>query len=232
MHAPIVILTGAGISQESGISTFRDQNGLWENNRVEDVASPEGFRRDPILVHRFYNLRRRQGQEVKPNAAHHALARLEAAWKGAFLLISQNVDDLHHRAGSKRLIPMHGALNEARCEACGWEGRWLKDLGKENACIACRQAGFLRPRIVWFGEMPVGLEEAIEALSRCRIFLSIGTSGHVYPAAGFVSCLSPGARAIECNTMETAISPAFSEHRRGPATVVVPALVAELLEER
>lgn len=231
MARNLVILTGAGISQESGIKTFRDQNGLWENHRLEDVACPEAFARDPALVHEFYNLRRRQLREVAPNAAHRALAELEMRWAGNFLLVSQNVDDLHARAGSQKILPMHGELRKARCASCESPAvAWEEDLSTVNSCGACGRAGGMRPHIVWFGEVPLFLDEIYAALDEADLFVSIGTSGNVYPAAGFVRMLRPRARAIELNAAGTEISAAFREHRRGPASETVPALVAELLE--
>lgn len=225
----LVILTGAGISQESGISTFRDQNGLWENHRIEEVASPEGFARNPALVHHFYNLRRQQLKSVEPNPAHYALARLEREWQGDFLLVTQNVDDLHARAGSRKMVAMHGELRKARCAACGEAVVWEADLGREHACTPCGKTGAMRPHIVWFGEVPFFLDEIYRHISRADLFVSIGTSGNVYPAAGFVRMLPHGARRIEVNAAGTEISHNFDEHRRGPAGVLIPELVAELL---
>jgi NAD-dependent deacetylase len=226
----IVILTGAGISAESGIATFRGADGLWEGHRFEEVASPEGFRRDPGLVHRFYNLRRAGLDRVEPNAAHRALVRLEREWRGRFLLVTQNVDDLHERAGSERLVHMHGELRKALCEGCGKSWEWVGDLGTGDACIYCGRVGEVRPDIVWFGEMPYGMDGILAALGRCAIFVSVGTSGSVYPAAGFVDMARRvGARTVECNVAETSASGNFGERRTGLATEVVPALVEELL---
>ena len=229
----IVILTGAGISAESGIATFRGADGLWEGHRFEEVASPEGFRRDPELVHRFYNLRRAGLDRVEPNAAHRALVRLEREWRGRFLLVTQNVDDLHERAGSERLVHMHGELRKALCEGCGKSWEWVGDLGMGDACIYCGRVGVVRPDIVWFGEMPYGMDGILAALGRCAIFVSVGTSGSVYPAAGFVDMARRvGARTVECNVAETSASGNFGERRTGLATEVVPALVEELLGSR
>lgn len=232
MGKNIVILTGAGISAESGIRTFRDGNGLWENHRVEDVATPEAFARDPRLVHEFYNLRRAQLKEpaVKPNAAHLALAKLEENWDGDFLLVTQNVDDLHQRAGSKRILTMHGQLRSAWCTSCDLKTKWLEDLGLETECPRCSVKGDLRPDIVWFNEMPYHMDEIQNALECADVFVSIGTSGQVYPAAAFVRWAS-GARTIEVNREETAISTAFNECRVGSAGTEVPALVKDLLAE-
>lgn len=226
----IVILTGAGISAESGLRTFRDADGLWERHRLEDVATPEAFQRDPALVQRFYNQRRRQLMTVKPNAAHHALARLEADWPGDFLLVTQNVDDLHDRAGSRDPLHMHGELLKARCLACGEVCAWDLDLDGASVCPGCARGGRLRPHIVWFGEMPLGMDRIYEALERCTIFLAIGTSGKVYPAAGFVESVPPWARTLELNLEPSSMADAFLEHRSGPATGTVPQLVRELLE--
>ncbi|MDX6749451.1 NAD-dependent deacylase [Geminicoccaceae bacterium 1502E] len=230
----IVVLTGAGISAESGLATFRGPGGLWEGRRLEEVATPEAFRRDPALVHRFYNARRRRLLEpgVQPNPAHLALARLEAEWPGEVVLVTQNIDDLHARAGSRQLIPMHGELLRIRCEACG-QGRACRgDVDCTDACLACGSAGTLRPDVVWFGEMPHGLQRIYAALSGCGLFLSIGTSGQVYPAAGFVEAAreSGEARTVELNLEPSAMSHCFAERRTGPAARTVPALVDELLD--
>jgi NAD-dependent deacetylase len=230
--APIVVLTGAGISAESGLATFRGAGGLWEGHRVEQVATPGAFARDPALVHRFYNARRRGLLDpgVRPNAAHAALARLEQEWPGEVLVVTQNVDDLHDRAGSRRLIHMHGELLRALCQACGDSVSWREDLGPESACPGCGVAGRLRPDIVWFGEMPYRKGEIDEALARCGLFVAVGTSGQVYPAAGFVrEAQAAGARTVELNLEPSAVSAAFDERRYGPATELVPAFVDELL---
>ncbi len=181
----IVILTGAGVSAESGIDTFRDGGGLWEQHRVEDVATPEAFARDPDLVLRFYDMRREAIQTKAPNAAHEALARLDAEWPGELLIVTQNVDDLHERAGAKRLIHMHGEHLNAWCTGCDTHVPWTGPLLDRPGCPACGVAGLLRPDIVWFGEMPYRMEEIYRALNRADLFVSIGTSGAVYPAAGF-----------------------------------------------
>lgn len=230
----IVILTGAGISAESGIKTFRDHNGLWENHRIEDVASPEGFARDPDLVQNFYNLRRAQLRDpsVQPNAAHIALAELEQNWRGPFLLVTQNSDDLHERAGSKNLIHMHGELSKVRCLKTGVVFNNAGAIEAATLCECCRLAGQLRPHIVWFGEMPFQMDVIYERLSDCEIFIAIGTSGQVYPAAGFVQNVrdaNPHSRRIEINAEASAVSRAFSELRRGPATHETAKLMRELL---
>ncbi|MCE1229900.1 MAG: NAD-dependent deacylase [Firmicutes bacterium] len=224
----IVILTGAGISAESGLSTFRGNGGLWEDRRVEEVATPEAFAADPDSVHRFYNLRRAQLRDVKPNAAHHALAELERAWKGPFLLITQNVDDLHDRAGSQRLLHMHGELRKARCLRCGAIHPWDGALDQATPCPSCHQRSSLRPHIVWFGEMPLDMERIELALYLCDLFVSIGTSGNVYPAAGFVQQVGAQAHTLELNLDASQTTSLFHESRRGKATDLVPAWVQEI----
>lgn len=226
----IVILTGAGISAESGLATFRAADGLWENHRVEDVATPEAYRRNPELVHRFYDARRARLSEVDPNEAHRALARLDAEWTGELLLVTQNVDDLHERAGSKRLLHMHGELTSGWCIACDDRSPWEGPMGEGAICSKCGSAGDVRPDIVWFGEMPYGMEHIEDALQRADLFVSIGTSGVVYPAAGFVQTARYcGARTLEMNLEPSLGSMLFDESRLGPAGAVVPEWVAELL---
>jgi NAD-dependent deacetylase len=225
----IVVLTGAGISAESGVKTFRDAGGLWEDHRIEDVASPEGFIRDPGLVQRFYNARRRQLKEVRPNAAHLALVRLEQAWAGDFLLVTQNVDDLHQRAGSRNLVAMHGELLKARCTMCEAASPWEGDIEPASACPACGDTGFLRPHIVWFGEMPLALDRIFKALDGCDVFAAIGTSGNVYPAAGFVDAVPRGCRTVELNLEPSLVASSFRDRRTGKATELVPAWVEEIL---
>lgn len=229
--ASIVVLTGAGMSAESGVPTFRGVDGLWEGHRIEDVASPEGFARDPELVHRFYNLRRAALNTVEPNAGHQALAKLEREWRGRFLLVTQNVDDLHERAGSEKLVHMHGELRKARCECCDAVFSWTKDLDSGTRCRACGEIGGMRPHIVWFGEFPFEMETIMGALKRADIFLCIGTSGVVYPAAGFAQWAAerPGCHLIEMNLESTAISRQFDEHIIGPVAVELPKLVERLL---
>ena len=225
----IVILTGAGISAESGIDTFRDGGGLWERHRVEDVATPEAFARDPDLVLRFYDMRRAAIQEKEPNAAHTALARLEAEWPGNLLLVTQNVDDLHERGGSRRVLHMHGEHLNAWCTSCDIRSRWTAPLIDRPACPVCG-AKSLRPDVVWFGEMPYRMGEIYAALREADLFVSIGTSGAVYPAAGFVqNARELGAQTLELNLDRSQGSHWFHESRLGPATEVVPAWVEELL---
>lgn len=224
----IVVLTGAGISAESGVPTFRGPDGLWEGHRVEDVATPEAFARDPALVRSFYDQRRAALAGVHPNPAHLALARLDDQWEGSFLLVTQNVDDLHERAGAMRLLHMHGELLSALCLACGGRSYWDGPLDPEATCPDCGAKGRLRPDIVWFGEMPYHMEEIEDALLSADLFIAIGTSGQVYPAAGFVDMArAAGAHTIEINMEPT--SSRFDAHRTGPAGTLVPRLVDELL---
>lgn len=225
----IVILTGAGISAESGVATFRGPDGLWEGHRIEDVATPEAFARDPALVQAFYDARRARLADVAPNPAHLALGRLDAAWPGELLIVTQNVDDLHERGGARRLLHMHGELRSARCTACGARHRWDGPLRHNPPCPSCG-APRLRPDIVWFGEMPYGMDRILRALAACDLFVAIGTSGQVYPAAGFVeTARAAGAHTIELNLDPSAMSGRFHENRLGPAGTLVPALVEELL---
>ncbi|MFZ4690055.1 MAG: NAD-dependent deacylase [Polymorphobacter sp.] len=225
----IVILTGAGVSAESGVPTFRAADGLWEDHRIEDVATPQAFRRDPALVQRFYDARRAALARVVPNAAHLALARLDAAWPGELLLVTQNVDDLHERAGSARLVHMHGELKRALCTGCGAAPAWGGDLAGHPPCPRCA-APRLRPDIVWFGEMPYHMGRIESAIAACDLFVSIGTSGAVYPAAGFVNqARQVGAQTLEINLDPSAGTPLFDTARHGPAGVLVPAWVEKLL---
>ena len=226
----IVILTGAGISAESGLATFRGADGLWEGHRVEDVATPEAFQYDPALVQRFYDARRAQLAEVAPNAAHEALARLDSEWPGELLIVTQNVDDLHERAGARRLLHMHGELKSAWCLACDSRLPWDGELSSGPLCPACGEAGRLRPDIVWFGEMPYEMERIDRALLDCDLFVSIGTSGAVYPAAGFVQTARyAGARTLELNLEPSLGSVYFDEARTGPAGMLAPEWVEEVL---
>ncbi|WP_164118899.1 NAD-dependent deacylase [Sphingorhabdus sp. Alg239-R122] len=227
----IVILTGAGVSAESGVATFRGPDGLWEGHRVEDVATPGAFVTDPHLVQKFYDERRAKLKTVKPNAAHEALAWLDAEWKGELLLVTQNVDDLHDRAGSRRLVHMHGELNSAWCLACDARMPWAGTLLDFPDCPECGQK-YLRPDIVWFGEMPYYMERIEAALAVCDLFVSIGTSGAVYPAAGFVqTARACGAKTLEINLDPSEGSHLFDESRQGPAGTLVPEWVARLLQD-
>ncbi|MDQ3078104.1 MAG: NAD-dependent deacylase, partial [Pseudomonadota bacterium] len=227
-----VVLTGAGISAESGLQTFRAADGLWEGHRVENVATPEAFARNPSLVQVFYDARRARLSEVRPNAAHVALARLDAEWPGDLLIVTQNVDDLHERAGAKRLLHMHGELMSGWCLGCDERFPWKGPMCPRsvNLCPSCETAGQVRPDIVWFGEMPYGMERIDEALMNADLFVSIGTSGAVYPAAGFVQTANyRGANSLEINLDPSAGSIFFDERRFGPAGVEVPQWVDEIL---
>ncbi len=228
----IVILTGAGISAESGISTFRDKNGLWENHDVMDVASPSGFDRNPELVHKFYNQRRNQlnSENVIPNAAHKALAKLEEEFEGEVTIITQNVDNLHERAGSNNVIHMHGELMKMRCVESGKILLWKSDLSVDTKCPCCFKKGNLRPHIVWFGEFPLFMDKIEKKLNDCDLFISIGTSGQVYPAAMFVNMVKANNQlAIEANIEETNISESFDFHLTGKASEVITKLVSDIL---
>lgn len=233
-YSNIVVLTGAGISAESGIRTFRAADGLWEDHRVEDVATPEGFRANPALVHDFYNQRRAQlmQAEIRPNAAHIALAEFERLHQGSFLLVTQNVDNLHERAGSQNLLHMHGELMKSRCQFCGDVATLAQDhyrLDTACSCTHCHSKGSLRPHIVWFGEMPFEMERIYQALAECDLFVSIGTSGNVYPAAGFHAEASRcGATCVELNLEPSSNAHGFDEGLYGPATTVVPAFFNKL----
>jgi NAD-dependent deacetylase len=232
----IVVLTGAGISRESGLHTFRDPDGIWAEVRVEDVATPDAFARDPDRVHAFYNARRQRllCGDIAPNTAHFALAELEARWPGEVTLVTQNIDNLHERAGSRNLIHMHGEMLKARCGHCGGVAEWTGDLEVTTACPACALPGGLRPHVVWFGEVPFELDRIFAALGRCGLFISIGTSGAVYPAAGFVqeAVTRAGAHTVELNLEPSQGHSLFAERVYGPASKVVPRYVAGLLDER
>lgn len=227
----IAILTGAGISAESGLETFRGSDGTWNKYQIEDVATPEGFAKNPDLVNSFYNERRKDAAKAVPNTAHSALAKLEKQWCGDFLLITQNVDNLHERAGSKKLVHMHGTLNHIICLVCQQTSFWCDDVTSESVCPNCNQIGHLRPDIVWFGEMPYHINEIEQALHKADIFISIGTSGTVYPAAGFVSLAhAAGAKCFELNlTCNTASLGIFDQAINGPASRTVPELVDKLI---
>jgi NAD-dependent protein deacetylase/lipoamidase len=227
----IVILTGAGISAESGIDTFRSAGGLWEQHAVEDVATPQGFARDPDLVLGFYDARREAIGKVEPNPAHHALGRLEREFSGNLLLVTQNVDDLHERGGSTQVLHMHGELKSALCTSCGVRSDWDATMSDSPPCPVC-QAPTLRPDVVWFGEMPYQMERIYGALSTCDLFVSIGTSGAVYPAAGFVQeARAHGAETLELNLEPSEGSHHFSHARYGNAGALVPQWVDELLRQ-
>lgn len=234
--AGIVVLTGAGISKESGLDTFRDPDGIWARHSIEEVATPEAFARDPARVHAFYDARRRSLADpaIVPNAAHRALAHLARQWRGPFLLVTQNVDDLHDRAaeGDPAATPlaMHGALGRVACTRCGGTFAWSGDLAPAPPCPGCGATGRLRPDVVWFGEMPRGLDRIEAALDACALFVAIGTSGTVYPAAGFVHrALDAGALTMELNVAPSLVADLFALRIPGPATETVPAMAEALL---
>ncbi|MBS0296479.1 MAG: NAD-dependent deacylase [Proteobacteria bacterium] len=229
----VFALTGAGVSAESGLSTFRDAGGAWTRLDFRDVATPEGFARDPERVHAFYNARRANLAKVEPNAAHRALGALQqelGVRGGRLYLCTQNVDELHERGGAAEVVHMHGELRRVRCQACGWADLWSGDLSTAITCPRCGRAGGLRPDVVWFGETPLFMEEIWEAVAGSDLFVAIGTSGAVYPAAGLVEV----ARRARVRTCEINLQPSdnaerFDERLYGPATEVVPAWVARLL---
>jgi NAD-dependent deacetylase len=226
----IVVLTGAGLSAESGLGTFRDKGGLWEEFDLEAVATPGGFARDPARVHEFYNLRRARLGTAKPNAAHVALARLEREHRGEVLTVTQNIDPLHEAAGTRKLIHMHGELARVLCAACEASVVWPGDLSTEIACASCGREGAMRPDVVWFGEMPREMDRIYAALHACDLFISVGTSGSVYPAAGFVAeAIGIGAHTVELNLEPSDGANLFSEAHYGPATEIVPDFVERLL---
>ena len=225
----IVILTGAGISAESGLRTFRADDGLWEDHPVEQVATPEGFARDPDLVQRFYDERRRNILDARPNPAHEALGKLDSEWRGDLLIVTQNIDDLHERGGADRVLHMHGEGLSAWCRSCDARHRWTGTLRNGPECPACGEVA-LRPDIVWFGEMPYEMDRIFAAIASADLFISIGTSGAVYPAAGFVQeAKRSGARTLELNLERSAGSHYFDETRLGPASELVPQWVEEVL---
>ncbi len=230
----IVILTGAGISQESGLETFRDEGGLWSRIRIEDVATPEAYARDPQRVLEFYNMRRHSMVDgnICPNAAHLALARLEREWPGDVLVVTQNIDNLHEQAGSENLLHMHGEILKARCATCNDVIAWDGSLGPKNSCQACGSIGRMRPHVVWFGEMPLYMDDIYTALDCCHLFISIGTSGNVYPAAGFVDHVRRlgVARTVELNLEPSEGATLFAETYYGPASEQVPDFVDRLLK--
>ena len=227
----IVVLTGAGISAESGIKTFRDQGGLWENHRLEDVCTPEAFKNNPSLVQQFYNARRKQLiNQTQPNAAHVALANFARRFKGQLTLITQNVDDLHERAGSPNVIHMHGELLKARCNRTFNVLPWHDDITEHSLCPCCSRTGTLRPHIVWFGEIPFFMGDIEDALTHCDLFIAIGTSGQVYPAAGFAhTAMQNGAATVELN-LDPGGSHSFEQQYQGLASQLVPEFFSKLLK--
>ncbi|MCQ8184946.1 NAD-dependent deacylase [Parvularcula maris] len=228
----IVVLTGAGISADSGVDTFRDQNGAWVKNNPMKVATPEGFAEDPERVHAFYNARRAQLPGVDPNPAHVALAELEReAVKagGSFTLVTQNVDNLHARAGSKNILPIHGSLTKVSCQACQEVFDWEKNLSVKTPCPSCG-ARAMRPYIVWFGEIPRHFDKVEEAMMEADLFISVGTSGSVYPAAGLVGfARERGIPRVELNLEPSDNAYLFTDKRYGRASEVVPAYVRDLV---
>lgn len=225
----VVVLTGAGISAESGVPTFRDADGLWEGHRVEDVATPEAYDAQPMMVHQFYDARRASLGGVEPNAAHAALARLEEHLGDDLLVVTQNIDNLHERAGSTRILHMHGELMSAVCRSCHARSAWTENLGDFPPCPRCG-ACELRPDVVWFGEIPYEMDRIHRTLGAADLFVSIGTSGAVYPAAGFVMhAAACGVRTLELNLQSSEVTPFFDESRQGLAGALVPAWVDELL---
>ena len=229
----IVVLTGAGLSAESGLSTFRDTDGIWTKYDYRDVATPEGFQRNPDLVQDFYNQRRRRLSDIKPNAAHKALATLEKDHPGDVLIVTQNIDPLHEAAGSKNIIHMHGELQQALCTGCQATAVWTDDITQDSVCPECNRPGGMRPNVVWFGETPYKLDEIATALTECDLFISIGTSGNVYPAAGFVAAAREmGAHTIELNLEPSEGASLFHENIHGLATQIVPDYVDRFLAEK
>ena len=227
----IVVLTGAGISAESGLPTFRGAGGIWENHRVEDVASPQAFARDPPLVQRFYNSRRQRllSPDIKPNSAHLALAEFEKTFNGQFLLITQNIDNLHELAGSENIVHMHGELLKKRCQACHQVSTAREDINVGDTCGQCGEQGTLRPHVVWFGEMPLEMDRIHQALEKCDLFLSVGTSGNVYPAAGFVDIANMcNSHSVEINLEPSAMVSSFKQKIYGPAASMLPEFLAQL----
>ncbi len=229
----LVILTGAGISADSGVSTFRDPDGVWSKYDYRDVATPEGFTRNPAFVHSFYNMRRAGLKDVQPNAAHVALARLEEKFGDALTLVTQNVDDLHERGGARRVIHMHGELLKARCALCGATQAWAGDLAVDTRCPDCKADRCMRPDVVWFGEMPMFMDEIATAILAADLFVAIGTSGSVYPAAGFVSeARRCGIPCTELNLEPSENALMFTDARYGRASEIVPKWVGQMAGER
>ncbi len=228
----IVILTGAGISAESGVDTFRDKGGIWSKVDVREVATPEGFAANPQKVYDFYNSRRQRLKSIKPNPAHFAVAKLEAEHPANVLIVTQNVDSLHEQAGTENLIHMHGQHNSALCANCGQRNPWDDDIHLETICPSCKSMGYMRPDVVWFGEMPYQMERIYTALNSCDLFVSIGTSGNVYPAAQFVQEAGrAGAHTVELNLEPSMGISDFAEAIHGKAASIVPAFVEDLLKE-
>lgn len=232
MYRSIVVLTGAGISAESGLQTFRGAGGIWQNHRAEDLATPEAFAAEPALVQRFYNERRRQlvSGPIEPNPAHYALAKLQAGFSGTFTLVTQNVDNLHERAGSQNVLHMHGELLRMRCSGCGDSFVAEGDIELDSLCPACASVGLLRPDVVWFGEMPKHMDVIARLLGDCDLFLAVGTSGNVYPAAGFVEIAGAHAHTVEVNLEPSEVQSHFAERLYGKAGEVLPPYIEQLLK--
>lgn len=228
-RSSIVVLTGAGICPDGGVLAPHDGDALWERQLLEEVTVPMTYRQDPLRVQRFYNTRRRRLAGLEPSAAHRALARLEAAWPGAFLLVTQNVDDLHERAGSRHPVHLFGELLKARCTECHHVHPWAEDLDFSSCCPSCATLGQLRPHLVWFGEQPLELARVHAALAHCNCFLALGTAGHLDPAASFLEAVPPQARTLVVDPQAGLEPDGFREHRRGPTDLLVAALVEELL---
>lgn len=229
-YSKIVILTGAGLSAESGLATFRDSGGIWARYDYRDVATPDGFQRNPNLVYEFYNMRRREGARAEPNAAHAALARLQRDYDGEVMLVTQNIDNLLEKANAPNPIHMHGEITKMLCTNCDARLPWTEDLTAELACPECELIGGMRPDVVWFGEVPYEIPLIVDALAACDLFVAIGTSGNVYPAASFVKAAhESGAHTVELNLEPSTTTVSFAEYRHGPATKIVPAFVDELL---
>ncbi|PKN73192.1 MAG: NAD-dependent protein deacylase [Candidatus Cloacimonetes bacterium HGW-Cloacimonetes-3] len=224
----IVVLTGAGISAESGIRTFRDSGGLWENHRIEDIATYSGFRKNPALVWEFYRKRWEQSKIAKPNAAHYALVELEHYFNDSFTLITQNVDGLHTKAGNLSVVEMHGSLNRCYCTSCK-HGLSMEEADAKQLIPLCPICGsYLRPDIVWFGEIPISLFEIENSLKKCDVFIIIGTSGVVYPAAGFVMTAKlMGAKTIAINLESPDNLTFLDEFYKGKSGDILPGLVKE-----
>ncbi|MEO0344205.1 MAG: NAD-dependent deacylase [Pseudomonadota bacterium] len=230
VEAHIVILTGAGVSASSGLSTFRGVGGVWRNHDVMQLATPQGFAAKPDLVHAFYNERRANLAKVQPNPAHHAIVKLQTSFLGRVTLITQNVDDLHERSGSPEVIHMHGSLKEGMCKACGAQMLWTGPMDRKSKCPRCSKLGAMRPNVVWFGEVPYHMDRIAEALATVTTFISIGTSGAVYPAAGFLTeALMRGAKTLEFNLEASARSSEFHESTLGKAEELLPTFVDHLI---
>ncbi len=231
-YEKIVILTGAGLSAESGLATFRDSGGIWAQYDYRDVATPEGFQRNPNLVYEFYNMRRREGAKATPNSAHKALARLQREYSGEVVLVTQNIDNLLEQADAQSLIHMHGKMTKMLCTNCDARLPWTEELSAELKCPECELLGGMRPDVVWFGEVPYEMQDIAAAVGACDLFIAIGTSGNVYPAASFVAAAREnGAHTVELNLAPSDTTGYFAEHVHGPATEIVPDYVEQLLNE-